>query len=73
MPNSFDRIVRVDRLLTTTLALIGVGFALSLLAGLLVGVLAEDVRSAFGWPVAVGMLVTAVVIIALLAIATVRR
>jgi len=45
----------------------------SLLAGLVVGLLGDDFRSAFGWTVAVGMLVTAVVIIALLAIATVRR
>jgi len=50
-----------------------VGFAVSLLAGLVVGLLGDDFRSAFGWTVAVGMLVTAVVIIALLAIATVRR
>lgn len=69
----FDRIVRPDRPLTATLALVWAGLALSPLAGLLAALLADDFRLAFGWTVAVGMLVTAVVIIALLAIATVRR
>lgn len=73
MPNLFDRIVRADRPLITTLALIGAGFAVSLLAGLLVGLLADEFRAAFGWTVAVGMLATAVAIIALLGIAIARR
>ena len=73
MSNSFDRIVRADRPLTTTLALIGIGFALSLMAGIVIGLSAEHFRSAFGQTVAVGMLATAVTIIALLATAAVRQ
>lgn len=53
--------------------LIGVGFALSLLVGLLFGSLGDDFQLAFGRTVAVGLLVTSVVTIALLAMATRRR
>ncbi len=73
MASPFDRIVRADRPIVTALMLVGVGFAVSLLVGLLFGWLADDFQSAFGRTVAVGMLVTSVVIIALLAIATQRR
>ena len=73
MPTSFDRIVGAERPLTTTLALVGVGFALSLLAGLAAGWLAADFRSTFGWTVSAGLMVTSVLIIALLAPATARQ
>ncbi len=73
VPSSFDRIVRPDRPVATIFALVGVGFLVCLLAGLVAGLLADDFRSAFGWTVAVGMIMTAVVSIVLIAVATVRR
>lgn len=71
--DSFDRIIRADRPVATTFTLIGVGFIVSLLAGLVVGLIADDFRAAFGSTVTVGMIVTAVVSIGLLAVATVRQ
>lgn len=68
-----DRIVRAERPIVTALMLIGVGFALSLLVGLLFGSLGDDFQLAFGRTVAVGLIVTSVVTIALLAMATRRR
>ncbi|MGB3257935.1 MAG: hypothetical protein WBG89_07905 [Ornithinimicrobium sp.] len=73
MASHFDRIVRADQPIVTALMLVGVGCALSLLVGLLLGWLADDFLSVLGRTVAVGMLVTSVAIIALLAIATQRR
>ena len=73
MHSSIDRIIRADRPIATTFALIGIGFLVCLLVGLVVGLLADDFRSSFGWTVAVGMIVTAVLSIVLLAVATARR
>ena len=60
MSNPIARIIDVDRPLATAFALIGVGFLVSLMVGLVVGLLAEDFRSAFGWTGAIGMFMTAI-------------
>lgn len=73
MPTTFNRIVRADRPLATALALIGIGFVVSLLAGLVLGLLADDFRSAFGLTVTVGMIVTGVGIVFLLGGGALRR
>ncbi|PCC26967.1 hypothetical protein CIK75_00545 [Glutamicibacter sp. BW78] len=60
MSISIARIIDDDRPLATAFALIGIGFLLSLVVGLVVGLLAEDFRSAFGWTGAIGMFMTAI-------------
>lgn len=73
VPSPFDRLVRPDRPVSSVLLIVGVGAVASLVAGVVVGLLAESFAGAFGTTVAVGMLVTAVVAVAVLAVAASRR
>lgn len=58
--SSFARIFPADRPVASAFTLIGISFLASLALGLVVGLFAEDFRSAFGWTVAIGMIATAI-------------